>query len=206
MEPIPHSIDALLFDIGGVVVRIDFNRAFARWAEHARCDPALLRKNFSHDLPYQRHERGEIDAASYFVNLRGALGIDLDDARLAEGWNAIFIEEMPGIADLLTRLAPRIPLYAFANTNHTHWTHFLKQFAPALACFRTVFTSCDMGLRKPEAAAFAHIVKEIGVPASRILFFDDTLENVEGARACGLQAVHVTSDETVKETLAGLQL
>lgn len=206
MEPIPHSIDALLFDIGGVVVRIDFNRAFARWAEHARCDPALLRKKFSHDLPYQRHERGEIDAASYFVNLRGALGIDLDDARLAEGWNAIFIEEMPGIADLLTRLAPRIPLYAFANTNHTHWTHFLKQFAPALACFRTVFTSCDMGLRKPEAAAFAHIVKEIGVPASRILFFDDTLENVEGARACGLQAVHVTSDETVKETLAGLQL
>jgi len=69
-----------------------------------------------------------------------------------------------------------------------------------------VFTSCDIGLRKPEAAAFAHIVSEIGVPASRILFFDDTLENVEGARACGLQAVHVTSDETVKETLAGLWL
>jgi putative hydrolase of the HAD superfamily len=155
---------------------------------------------------YQRHERGEIDAASYFANLRGSLGIDLDDARLAEGWNAIFIEEMPGIADLLTRLAPRIPLYAFANTNHTHWAQFLTQFAAAVGPFRKVFTSCAMGLRKPEPAAFAHIEKEIGVPAGRILFFDDTLENVEGARACGLQAVHVTSDETVRETVAALGL
>jgi hypothetical protein len=27
----PGTVDALLFDVGGVVVRIDFNRAFARW-------------------------------------------------------------------------------------------------------------------------------------------------------------------------------
>jgi putative hydrolase of the HAD superfamily len=61
-----------------------------------------------------------------------------------------------------------------------------------------------MGLRKPEPAAFRHIEREIGVPAHRILFFDDSLQNVEGARACGLQAVHVTSDETVRETIAAL--
>ena len=201
-----RSVDALLFDIGGVVVRIDFGRVFARWAEHAGCDAALLREKFSHDEPYQRHERGEIDAVAYFASLRGSLGIDLDDARLRDGWNTIFVEEMPGIAALLARLAPQIPLYAFGNTNRTHWTQFLEQFAPAVRQFRTVFASYEMGLRKPEPAAFAHIVKEIGVPASRILFFDDTLENVEGARACGLQAVHVTSDETVRDTVAGLGL
>ena len=63
-----------------------------------------------------------------------------------------------------------------------------------------------MGLRKPEAAAFAHTVKEIGISAQRILFFDDSLGHVEAARACGLQAVHVTSDETVRETVAALRL
>jgi len=201
-----HSVEALLFDIGGVVVRIDFNRVFARWAEHAGCEPSLLRARFSHDPPYERHERGEIDASAYFASLRNSLGIDLDDARLRDGWNTIFVAEMPGIADLLACLAPKIPLYAFANTNRTHWTQFLKQFAPAVGQFRTVFTSHEMGLRKPEPAAFAYIVKEIGVPAERVLFFDDTLENVEGARACGLQAVHVTSDETVRDTATALQL
>jgi hypothetical protein len=42
---------ALLFDLGNVVFRIDLERVFARWAEHAGCDAALLRDRFSHDEP-----------------------------------------------------------------------------------------------------------------------------------------------------------
>jgi putative hydrolase of the HAD superfamily len=198
--------DALLFDLGNVVFRIDFGRVLARWAEFAGCDAALLREKFSHDEPYQRHERGEIDTATYFASLRGSLRIDLDDARLLDGWNVLFIEEMPGIRPLLERIAPKIPIYGFTNSNRAHAAHYLRRFAPALGYFRKVFASYEMGLSKPEPAAFAHIVKEIGVPASRILFFDDTLENVEGARARGLQARHVTSDSTVSETIAALGL
>ena len=37
------SADALLFDLGRVVIDIDFNRAFSRWAGHARCDQKLIR-------------------------------------------------------------------------------------------------------------------------------------------------------------------
>lgn len=199
-------IDALLFDLGNVVIRIDFDRVFARWAALAGCDVARLRERFSHDEPYQRHERDEIDTATYFASLRGSLGVSLDDARLLEGWNAVFVEEMPGIADLLARVAPKIPLYAFTNTNRAHAAHYAKRFAPVLGYFRKVFASYAMGLRKPEPAAFAHIAKEIDVPPGRILFFDDTPGHVEAARACGLQAVHVTSDETVREALAALGL
>jgi glucose-1-phosphatase len=200
------SIDALLFDLGNVVIRIDFERAFARWAADAGCDVALLRDKFAHDEPYQRHERGEIETAAYFAGLRNSLGVGLDDTRLLEGWNAIFIEEMPGMSALLARLAPKIPVYAFTNTNRAHAAQCAKQFAPVLGHFRKVFASHEMGLRKPEPAAFAHIAKEIGVPAERILFFDDSLGHVEAARACGLQAVHVTSDETVRDAIADLRL
>jgi putative hydrolase of the HAD superfamily len=201
-----EEVDALLFDLGNVVIRIDFERVFARWAEHAGCDAALLREKFSHDEPGQRHERGEIEAEAYFASLRETLGVVLDDAAFLEGWGAIYVGEMPGIRELLERIAPKIPTYAFTNTNRAHAAVYTVQFAPVLAHFRKVFTSHEMGLRKPEAAAFAHIVQEIGVPAERILFFDDTLGNVEGARACGLQAVHVTSDDTVSATLARLGL
>jgi HAD superfamily hydrolase (TIGR01509 family) len=199
-------IDALLFDLGNVVIRIDFERVFVRWAALAGCDAARLRDKFSHDDPYERHERGEIETAAYFASLRNSLGVDLDDARLLDGWNAVFVEEMPGIRALLARIAPKIPVYAFTNTNRAHAAHYTRQFAPVLGHFRKVFTSYEMGLRKPEAAAFAHIAKEIGVPAGRILFLDDSLGHVEAARACGLQAVHVTSDETVRDVVADLRL
>ena len=202
----PGEADALLFDLGGVVMRIDFNRAIARWAALAACDAALLRQRFSQDLPYQRHERGEIGAEDYFAALRLSLGVDLDDHRLSEGWNAIFIEEMPGIAGLLAGAAQRLPLYAFSNTNPVHEAYWRQQYAGLLGHFDRIFTSSAIGLRKPDAAAYEFVVKAIGVPAGRVLFFDDSLENIEGARSCGLQAVHVTSDGDVAKTLAAMGL
>jgi hypothetical protein len=49
------------------------------------------------------------------------------------------------------------------------------------------------------------VVKAIGVPASRILFFD-TAANIEGARARGLCAIHVTSTDDVARALTALGL
>src|SRR5437588_238105 len=70
--------------------------------------------------------------------------------------------------------------------------------------FREIFLSSIIGLRKPDAAAYDHVVKAIGVPAHRIVFFDDLAENIEGAQARGLTAVHVTSPEDVADALAAL--
>jgi putative hydrolase of the HAD superfamily len=48
------------------------------------------------------------------------------------------------------------------------------------------------------------VVKAIGVPAGRIVFFDDLANNIEGARSRGLNAVHVTSSDDVAKALAAL--
>ena len=61
-----------------------------------------------------------------------------------------------------------------------------------------------MGLRKPEPPAFEAIASEIGVPLERILFFDDTRVNVEGALAIGMQAVLVRSIADVEQAVAAL--
>ena len=116
----PASADALLFDLGRVVLDIDFSRALNCWAGHAGCEPTHLVGRFSPDDAYKRHERGESSDAEFFADLRGSLGIDVSDAQFLEGWNAIFAGEMPGIAPLLMRAAARLPIYAFSNTNNAH--------------------------------------------------------------------------------------
>src|SRR3954470_22841332 len=119
----PTSADALLFDLGRVVLDIDFSRALNCWAGHAGCEPAQLIGRFSHDEAYKRHERGEISDAEFFASLRAALGIDVTDAQFLEGWNAIFAGPMPGIEPLLARAAEHLPLYGFSNTNRAHVAH-----------------------------------------------------------------------------------
>jgi glucose-1-phosphatase len=200
----PGAADALLFDLGRVVLDIDFNRALACWAGYGGCEPAHLVGRFRHDDIYQRHEKGEISDAEFFAGLRETLGIGLSDAQFLEGWNAIFAGEMPGIAPLLARAGKRLPLYAFSNTNGAHAEHFSQAYADLLGQFREIFLSSSIGLRKPDAEAYDHVVKAIGVPAGRIVFFDDLAENIEGARARGLTAVHVISPDDVSETLAAL--
>jgi putative hydrolase of the HAD superfamily len=201
----PGAADALLFDLGRVVLDINFNQTLACWAGHAGCEPAGLAGRFSwRDEFYQRHETGEISDAEFFAGLRASLGIGISDAQFLEGWNAIFAGEMPGIAPLLERAAKRLPLYAFSNTNGAHVDHFSAVYADVLGHFREIFLSSAIGLRKPDAAAYDHVVNAIGVPAGRIVFFDDLAENIEGARARGLAAVHVTSPNDVADALAAL--
>ena len=193
--------DALLFDLGGVVMGLDWTRAFQRWGRASHVPPEALAALYAFDEPYERHERGEIDAAAYFASLRESLRIDIPDDEFRAGWGAIFTEPIHETVALLERLRERVPLYAFSNTNAAHHAVWSRKFEAALRNFRTVFVSSQMGLRKPERASFDHIAREIGVPNARILFFDDTLVNVEGARAAGLQAVHVRGPDDVEKAV-----
>lgn len=199
------AVEAVLFDVGGVVLDVCFRRAFVSWARAAGCDPGDLAARFAYeDDTGLAFETGRLEEVAFLPQLRSALGIAIADAALLEGWNAIVGSEIPGIAAVLAEARARWPLYAFSNTNRAHQTFFTARFPALLGNFRKVFTSCDIGLRKPDPAAFRFVLAAIGVPAPRLLFFDDLAVNVEGARACGIRAVRVTSPATVRDTLAAV--
>ena len=198
------TVEALLFDLGGVVIEIDFGRAVASWAESAGTPVDTLRARFAFDDAYQRHERGEIAAGEYFTALRSSLQIDLPEAALVTGWNAIYVNEVPGMRALLHTVGQRFPIYAFTNSNPTHHAFCSAHYPDVLRSFRKVFLSFELGLRKPERAAFEAIAAAIGVPLDRILFFDDTEANVQGAGAIGMPAVLVRSPADVTNALAAL--
>lgn len=195
------KVDALLVDLGGVIMTLDWDQAFSRWAGASGRPVEELRRRWSPDEPYERHERGEIDEPAYYASLRHSLGIDIGDDEFAAGWSAIFAGEIAETVAALREVRGRIPMYAFSNTNTGHQRVWAKRHAAALTLFDKVFVSWELGVRKPERAAFERISREIGVPVERILFFDDTLANVEGALAAGLQAVHVTTPQDVKDAL-----
>jgi len=192
------DIDALLFDLGGVLVEIDFQRVIARWAELARVPAQQLAPRFAHGPAYQRHERGEIDMAAYGDALRTDLGLALDDDALIDGWQRVFLSEIEPTVQLVRELQGRIPMYVFSNTNATHHAFWRARYATALQPFDRVFVSSEIGARKPEREAFERVAGEIGTPVGRILFFDDTEANITAARELGMPAVLVRSPEDVR--------
>lgn len=195
------AAEALLFDLGGVLVEIDFDRALAVWASYSALPTDVLRTLFKHDVQYERHERGEITATEYFAHLATTLQLTASFEQIEHGWNAIFAGEVLQTRELVESMRRVLPCYAFTNTNASHMATWSKQFPGVVGAFDRVFASHQLGLRKPERAAFDRICALTSTPAASILFFDDLAENVQAAEDAGLQGVLVKSPEDVAAAL-----
>lgn len=197
-----EPVEALLFDFGGVTTEIDFGRVVRRWSELAGHDLAPLWRGYVPGETYFEHERGLISDAEFFASLREEFQVALTDEQFLDGWNSIFVGVFPEIDEQLKRAAARMPIYAFTNTNRAHEQYWSVAYADMLRHFRHVFVSSTIGYRKPDAEAFAYVAKEMGVRPERILFFDDSKANIEGARTSGFQTVLVRNNADIAEALA----
>lgn len=200
----PRKPDALLFDLGGVLIDIDFDRAFQAWQPISRLSLDGIRQAFAFDHAYRCHERGEIGAPEYYAHLARVLQLDNDPAPIARGWNAIYVGEIRETTAMVQTMRKQLPCYAFTNTNAAHMEAWSRMFPAVVESFDEIFASHLIGLRKPEQRAFDHIAERIGVAHEAIVFFDDLAANVEAASAAGLQAVLVHSPEGVRRALRAL--
>lgn len=198
------TVRALLFDLGGVLIDINFQRAFENWQTLSTLSLEGISERFGFDEAYEQHERGEISAAAYFAHLARELQLQGDHQAIARGWNAIFTGEISETLALVQAARAHLPCFAFSNSNAVHQAAWSAMFPRVVQAFDRIFVSSDIGLRKPERQAFEHIAREIRVAPQAMLFFDDLAENVAGAQAAGLQAVHVRGPADVRMALQSI--
>lgn len=223
LRPMPSSdlskrnIDALLFDIGRVILDIDATKIARHWLgtfekygieRDARSDEEIA-VLITQSETYYSYECGEISEDAFFRFVADTLGIPAPGSgevisALRDGWNAIFTGEMPNVREMITNASEIAPIYAFSNTNQTHSAFFLPKYPEIFSKFTKLYLSQEIGMRKPHISSFSTVVADMGVPADRVIFFDDLPENVEGARAAGLQAVWVNGPDAAPNYIKAL--
>ncbi len=181
---------ALLLDLGGVVIDVDPQRCFEYWAEAAGVDVEHIAVRWRADDAYEAFEIGAIGFDEYLVSLSTRLGISLEPDDWRAGWNALLGDPIAEVVAALPTLASRLPLYCFSNTNVVHQAAWERRHADALAPFRRIYVSWQLGMRKPSVAAYRRVADDIGVAPRDIVFLDDNAGNVEGASTAGLVARH----------------
>lgn len=70
------------------------------------------------------------------------------------------------------------------------------------APYDPVFLSCDLGLAKPDAAIYEHVIKELGVEPSEILFIDDQQKCLDPAISLEMKAVLARSPNQIIEEVS----
>ncbi len=106
----------------------------------------------------------------------------------------------PSVALLRALAARGVPLYAITNFAADTLAEVLDRF-DFFALFRGIVVSGTERLLKPSPEIYRLLAARHGLALENCLFIDDTLANVEGARAVGMHAHHFTSPEGLRVEL-----
>ncbi len=101
----------------------------------------------------------------------------------------------PLLQELALARATGVRVYLATNQEQRRATYLMETMGLARHV-DGMYHSARVGARKPEAAYFAAVQEDVGVDADNLLLVDDTLENVEAARAAGWHALHWTAGMT----------
>ena len=192
----------VVLDLGGVVVRIARTwRARAEAAglplrEVARCEAALTACWDG----MMRLQRGSSTTADLARQLHEETNGAYSERQFVLALNSQLLGPFSGVFAVIEQLCA--PHAIFSNTSADHWEMLLTYDVVKAARWRVA--SFQIGAIKPDPEAYSAFEATIGQPGNRLLFFDDSPDNVQAARACGWQAERIDPTEvtaTVAEQL-----
>ncbi len=158
----------------------------------------FLRAIWKDRLPYD----GGISPQEYWRGVAAHASTEFDDSLIERMvgheigfWNTFDARVLEWIKTLR---ASGFTVGILSNLPHPIATN-LRGTPGFLEHFDHVTFSCDLRLFKPQAAIYEHSFRGLGVAPEETLFIDDKQENVDGARAVGMNAeLFTTWEEFVK--------
>ena len=192
-----------IFDLGNVIVDIDFNRVLGAWSDFSRVPLATLKQNFTMGDAFHQHERGEISDEAFAEAMCHEMDLPLSYEQFAHGWQAVFVGLRPEVIDTMNKLREQgHRVVVLSNTNRLHTTFWPDEYPQIDAAADKIYLSQEMGMRKPEARIYQAVLQAEGFSAADTVFFDDNADNIEGANQLGITSVLVTGKETIPNYFA----
>lgn len=211
-----NNFKNLVFDLGNVIIDIDYQLPINEFQKLVPTDSTL---NFGSIVSYSTQhkifdlfEKGQITMPQFRSELRQFLKADVLDSDIDLAWNSILLTYPPEKIDLLLNLKTRYRTFALSNINEIHVDAIdaaarekfgVQRFADF---FHAAYYSNEVGYRKPEPQIYELLLRKENLKPEETFFVDDKLENIEAAKALGIQAYHLPERDKLKELLTELHI
>ena len=193
MKPDLTNIKNIIFDLGKVLLNLDFNATIEEFRNLGFngnvLDHALVYK----DPVFHELETGKITPAEFCNKVRKILNNpEINDLQIEDAWYAMIKDIPASRVEVLQKLAKTYNVYLFSNTNQIHIERLHHQFRadfgfefPSL--FVKDFYSHEIHFSKPDVNSYLKVIELSGVIPGETLFVDDLEKNIDGAQNAGLK-------------------
>ena len=192
------QIQWILFDLGDVIV--DYQpRGVSHMARDLGVGVDVVDAALASDL-VEEACTGALSPPDLAQRLSKQLGVMISGEDMARWFAADVATVFPELVPILEILSWHHQLGILSNTFFAHWDAFLE--LPVAGLFEQKMASHLLGLLKPDERIYRAALTRMDTQPEHVLFIDDKLENVEAARAIGMDAFQSTSPA---ETIRGLE-
>jgi HAD superfamily hydrolase (TIGR01509 family) len=196
------SIQAFLFDCGGVLLRDGDDAPYRAWEERLGLPAGELRRRLWEGDTWSLAERGRITDEEFWARSGSALGLGApeDLARLREDlWGAWRPE--PGVLEIVDRLRRTHRVAILSNASDALEGMLAERYGVADR-FEAILNSARLGVAKPERAIYERALAALGLEPRETVFIDDRAENIAAAAALGLHVVWYVGPAELARQLA----
>lgn len=199
------AIEAIIFDYGNVISLPQEGNSMDTLASIATLDRTTMEKIvWEHRDPY---DRGRMSGKEYYRTMLATVGVELEPAALdqlvradLESWARL----NPQTVSLIEDLQRKGFRTGILSNMPKDFLDFARERFNLFSNVEVGVFSCDVGYNKPERPIYEILLKTLGIPAEKTVFFDDIPANVEGARAVGIHAFLWKKVENAKDDLRQL--
>jgi putative hydrolase of the HAD superfamily len=191
-----NHAEVLIFDLGGVLIRLDYKRTIRAFEQLGIEHFEVLYNQAAQTDVFDRFETGKISSMHFINTLLSYLPKGTTANQVVHAWNAMILDVPKERIQLLEKLSHSHTLFLLSNTNELHMPLVRREWEkvsskPMEQCFKRMYLSYELGMRKPDVSTFLQVCSENGIDPANALFIDDSIQHIEGARKAGLQVHHL---------------
>ena len=201
-----QGVKNIIFDLGGVIYAIDYHKTIDAFVQLGIDDFEGLYAKAGQSALFDDLETGKVSIPDFVDRIQELLSETVTQEQVVTAWNSMLLDFMPDALACVKQLSQDYRLFLLSNTNEMHIAEIKNRagedaFESFSQCFEKLYLSHDLGLRKPHAEVFTHILNEQGLRAEETLFIDDSIQHIEGAQKVGLKVHHLRDDERISQLL-----
>lgn len=191
-----NSIKTIIFDLGGVLLDIDFKRSENAFQQLGVPQFSQMAGMAGNNQLFNSLETG-MDVDQFYHQFKQLTQLKIYNKQIEAAWNALLLDFRKESMQHLLLLKAKYNLYLLSNTNEIHLQEFQKKLArqlPSLSwdvCFDACYFSHKIGIRKPNPEAWLYLIKKHTLKVKETLFIDDSAANIVAAKELGMQTIHL---------------